>query len=60
MGLPDRERSLTMSSAVVIQIHQRAREADRRTDRRTPGDSKDREKCTKADGEQFESANVKH
>jgi len=35
--LPDRESSLTISSAVWIQLH----EHDGRTDRRTPDDSKD-------------------
>ena len=39
MGLPGRERSLTISSAVWIQS---INVTDRRTDRQTPGDSKDR------------------
>jgi len=43
MALPGQERSLTISSAVWIQYtNVTDRQADRRTDGLTPGDTKDR------------------
>jgi len=43
MGQPGRERSLTISSAIWIQCtNVTDGRTDRRMDRRTPGDSKDR------------------
>jgi len=43
MGIPDREKSLTISSAVWIQYtNVRDRRTDGQTDKQTPDDSKDR------------------
>jgi len=42
MGLPGREKNLTLSSAIRIYTNVQDRQTDRQTDGQTPSDSKDR------------------